>query len=112
MTTVASGGTIFQPRLVLQVQDIDDRITFGYDVRVRDQAHRVAAEGVACPRLRLRPRLRSRPRLRLRLNVDVDVVVNVVAVVLVSVDAPTGQGERSTPGERRHRKSQLRIPGH
>ena len=37
MSTVASGGTVFQPRLVLQVQDIDDRITFGYDVRVRDQ---------------------------------------------------------------------------
>ena len=37
MSTLASGGTVFQPRLVLQVQDIDDRITFGYDVRVRDQ---------------------------------------------------------------------------
>ena len=37
MSTVASGGTVFQPRLVLQVQDIDNRITFGYDVRVRDQ---------------------------------------------------------------------------
>jgi len=37
MCTIASGGTVFQPRLVLQVQDIDGRITFGYDVRVRDQ---------------------------------------------------------------------------
>lgn len=37
MCTVASGGTVFQPRLVLQVQDIDGKITFGYDVRVRDQ---------------------------------------------------------------------------
>jgi len=37
MSTIASGGTVFQPRLVLQVQDIDNRITFGYDVRVRDQ---------------------------------------------------------------------------
>jgi penicillin-binding protein 2 len=37
MCTIASGGTVFQPRLVLQVQDIDGRLTFGYDVRVRDQ---------------------------------------------------------------------------
>jgi penicillin-binding protein 2 len=37
MSTIASGGTVFQPRLVLQVQDIDGKITFGYDVRVRDQ---------------------------------------------------------------------------
>jgi penicillin-binding protein 2 len=37
MCTIASGGTVFQPRLVLQVQDIDGRITFGYDIRVRDQ---------------------------------------------------------------------------
>ncbi|MEQ1853438.1 MAG: penicillin-binding protein 2, partial [Chthoniobacteraceae bacterium] len=39
MCTVASGGTVFQPRLVRQVQDIDAKITFGYDVRVRDQIH-------------------------------------------------------------------------
>ena len=37
MSTIASEGTVFQTRLVLQVQDIDDRITFGYDVRARDQ---------------------------------------------------------------------------
>ncbi len=37
MCTIASAGTVFQPRLVLQVQDIDDRITFGYELRVRDQ---------------------------------------------------------------------------
>jgi penicillin-binding protein 2 len=37
MCAVASGGTIYQPRLVLQVQDIDGRITFGYDIRIRDQ---------------------------------------------------------------------------
>jgi penicillin-binding protein 2 len=37
MCAVASGGTVFQPRLVLQVQDIDGKITFGYDLRVRDQ---------------------------------------------------------------------------
>jgi len=37
MCSVASGGTIFQPRLVLQVQDLDGRIAYGYDIRVRDQ---------------------------------------------------------------------------
>ncbi len=37
MCAIANGGTYYQPRLVLQVQDIDDRVTFGYDVRVRNQ---------------------------------------------------------------------------
>jgi penicillin-binding protein 2 len=36
MCAIASGGTVFQPRLVLQVQDLDGRITFGYDIRARD----------------------------------------------------------------------------
>ena len=37
MCAIANGGTVFQPRLVLQVQDLDGRITFGYDARVRSQ---------------------------------------------------------------------------
>ena len=36
MCAIASGGTVFQPRLVLQVQDLDGHITFGYDIRARD----------------------------------------------------------------------------
>ena len=37
MCAIANGGTVFQPRLVIQVQDLDGRITFGYDARVRSQ---------------------------------------------------------------------------
>ncbi len=37
MCAIANGGTVFQPRLVLQVQDLDGRVTFGYDTRVRSQ---------------------------------------------------------------------------
>ena len=37
MCAIANGGTVFQPRLVLQVQDLDGHITFGYDTRVRSQ---------------------------------------------------------------------------
>ena len=37
MCAIANGGTVFQPRLALQVQDLDGRITFGYDTRVRSQ---------------------------------------------------------------------------
>jgi penicillin-binding protein 2 len=37
MGNIGNGGTVFQPRLVLQVQSVDDKITFGYDIRVRDQ---------------------------------------------------------------------------
>ncbi|MEO6787015.1 MAG: penicillin-binding protein 2, partial [Chthoniobacteraceae bacterium] len=36
MCTVANGGTVLQPRLVQQVQDLDGHITFGYDIRARD----------------------------------------------------------------------------
>ena len=37
VATVANGGTVYQPRLVLQVQGVDNKVTFGYEVRVRDQ---------------------------------------------------------------------------
>ena len=37
MCAIANGGTVFQPRLVLQVQDLDGHITFGYDTRIRSQ---------------------------------------------------------------------------
>lgn len=37
MTAIANGGTVYQPRLVLQVQGVDDKVTIGYDVRVRHQ---------------------------------------------------------------------------
>ena len=37
MGNVGNGGTAFQPRLVLQLQGVDDKITFAYDIRVRDQ---------------------------------------------------------------------------
>jgi penicillin-binding protein 2 len=59
LSTVANGGTVFQPRLVLQVQDLDGRITFGYDTRVRNQidihrdtlkALRAGLEGVVSSR--------------------------------------------------------------
>jgi penicillin-binding protein 2 len=37
MCAIANGGTVYQPRLVLQVQELDGHITFGYDTRVRGQ---------------------------------------------------------------------------
>ena len=37
MGTIANGGTVFETRLVLQVQDLDGRVTFGRDPRVRTQ---------------------------------------------------------------------------
>ena len=37
LCAIANGGTVFQPRLVLQVQDLDGHITFGYDTRIRSQ---------------------------------------------------------------------------
>jgi penicillin-binding protein 2 len=37
MTAIANGGTVYQPRLVLQVQSVDDKVSIGYDVRVRHQ---------------------------------------------------------------------------
>jgi penicillin-binding protein 2 len=37
LTAIANGGTVYQPRLVLQVQGVDDKINLGYDVRVRHQ---------------------------------------------------------------------------
>lgn len=37
MTAIANGGTVYQPRLVLQVQGVDDKVNIGYDVRVRHQ---------------------------------------------------------------------------
>jgi penicillin-binding protein 2 len=37
MSTIGNGGTVFYPRLVLQVQGVDDKIIYGYDARVRDQ---------------------------------------------------------------------------
>ncbi len=37
MGSVGNGGTCFQPRLVLQLQGVDDKITYSYDIRVRDQ---------------------------------------------------------------------------
>ena len=36
MCAIANGGTVLQPRLVEQVQDLDGRITFGFNVRARD----------------------------------------------------------------------------
>jgi len=36
MCAIANGGTVLQPRLVEQVQDLDGHITFGYDIRARD----------------------------------------------------------------------------
>ena len=37
MGAIGNGGTVYQPRLVLQVQDIDGKVTFGFDTRVRSQ---------------------------------------------------------------------------
>lgn len=37
MSAMANGGTVYQPRLVLQVQGVDDKVTMGYDLRVRHQ---------------------------------------------------------------------------
>jgi penicillin-binding protein 2 len=37
MCAIANGGTVFQPRLVLQVQDLDGHVAFGYDIRAREQ---------------------------------------------------------------------------
>jgi penicillin-binding protein 2 len=37
MGTIGNGGTVFQPRLVLQVQGVDQKIALGYELRVRDQ---------------------------------------------------------------------------
>lgn len=37
MCAIANGGTVLQPRLVQQVQDLDGHITFGYDIRAREQ---------------------------------------------------------------------------
>jgi penicillin-binding protein 2 len=37
MGAVANGGTVYQPRLVLQVQGPDQKIALGYEIRVRDQ---------------------------------------------------------------------------
>ena len=37
MGAIGNGGTVYQPRLVLQVQDIDGKVTFGYDTRIRNQ---------------------------------------------------------------------------
>lgn len=35
--SIGNGGTVFIPRLVLQVQAADGKITFGYELRVREQ---------------------------------------------------------------------------
>ncbi len=37
MGAIANGGTVYQPRLVLQVQGPDQKITLGYEMRVKDQ---------------------------------------------------------------------------
>ena len=37
MATVGNGGTLYQTRLVLQVQGMDDKIITGYDLRVKEQ---------------------------------------------------------------------------
>jgi penicillin-binding protein 2 len=37
MGAVGNGGINYAPRVALQVQSIDDRLLFGYDVRARDQ---------------------------------------------------------------------------
>ncbi len=59
MSAIGNGGTVFQPRLVLQVQDLDGKVTFGYDTRVRNQidihrdtmkALRVGLDGVVSNR--------------------------------------------------------------
>jgi penicillin-binding protein 2 len=37
MGTIGNGGTVYKPRLVLQVQSVDDKISQGFDLRVYDQ---------------------------------------------------------------------------
>lgn len=37
MGSIGNGGTVFNPRLWLQIQGVDDKITFGNEIRVRDQ---------------------------------------------------------------------------
>jgi penicillin-binding protein 2 len=37
MGAIGNGGTVFQPRLVLQVQGVDQKISLGYEIRVKDQ---------------------------------------------------------------------------
>ena len=37
MGSIGNGGTVYQPRLVLQVQGVDQKIALGYEIRVRDQ---------------------------------------------------------------------------
>lgn len=37
MGSIANGGSVYQPRLVLQVQGPDQKIALGYELRVRDQ---------------------------------------------------------------------------
>ena len=37
MGAVGNGGTLYQTRLVLQVQSLDDKVITGYDLRIKDQ---------------------------------------------------------------------------
>ena len=37
MAAVGNGGTLYQTRLVLQVQSLDDKVVTGYDPRIKDQ---------------------------------------------------------------------------
>lgn len=37
MAVIANGGTFYQTRLVRQVQSLDDQITTGYEIRIKDQ---------------------------------------------------------------------------
>jgi penicillin-binding protein 2 len=37
MGAVGNGGTVYQPRLVMQVQGPDQKISLGYEIRVKDQ---------------------------------------------------------------------------
>jgi len=39
MATIANGGTFYQTRLVQQVQDLDNKVLFPYDVRIKDQIY-------------------------------------------------------------------------
>jgi penicillin-binding protein 2 len=36
MACIANGGTVFQPRLVSHVQGVDQKVTYAYELRVRD----------------------------------------------------------------------------
>jgi penicillin-binding protein 2 len=36
MASIGNGGTVYQPRLVLQVQGVDQKISLGFEIRVRD----------------------------------------------------------------------------